>query len=587
MELLCEKFRNTRVESFDIRATEQPDIMETVEEDPEDISESIGEQEEEPSEKDEDEEGADEEGEDEEAEDEEGDDEEGEGERSEDDKGNGHDLVLPTSIPDTELGSLRSACVVDYRISGVRMNKRNTKAMLRLAEGTKGSKSKSQDAARKALNLMARWDEVISLSEDDLNYLEVAWTNATSETNRSPSVLPTTTFYVLIEFATFMKDEDWTIAKEISYFAISKSALSILMEAAAYKRRNSAVESIRHNIRPCSRKVWRQTVQCLRRGSSRQNFIAAVSCVLISLCPLPKREGEGQVPPVEALGFEYVADSQLRSTIESFFKYGEELQPWNGIIPLKIEAWDNEREAYLKKRLKELSAISFAEEEYTLIRVLDTRKLGRQQHTHSGDSCRRCQRMDRKYPDCHVFRRDDSPVVSKHGMALVETIRYTSKKPFDWSKHDLCLFALDAASKHKATPTLDTIVRDILRTGKIYHTIRHPLPCDLQDEEILWNLPPPYYPLLEQQREHVEDWQLELRGDELNSDGQSSDGEDSDGEDSDGEGSAEQPRSWDRLQILLHLLRKGLSYNRAVKRLPTPEEADFNAWITVQQASQE
>lgn len=566
IESLCVQFRTARIESIRIGTTEQAPIVEETQGNRGDTGESMGQDEQASGEGEEGEEREESSEEDKESseEDEEssGEDEES-SEESEDEEGDVHDRVLPMPIPDTELGSLRSAHVFDARISGVRINKRNAEAMLRLAEGANGQKNKSQEAARAVLRFMERWDEIISLSEDDLNDLEIAWTGATCESSLSSKTRPTTTFYVLIEFATFMKDVDWTITKEITYFAVSKSALPVLLEAAAYKRRSFGVESIEDKIRQCSREVWRETVQCLRLGSPWQHFSAAVSCALFSLYPLPKREGEDHRPEVEALGFQDIAHSQLRGTVESYYKFGEE-QEWNGLIPQRVKAWDDARDRFLARRLSARDGIPLGEGR-TLVRVLDARYPGLEQRAHSDDSCRRCRRIDREFPDCYAFRRNDPPKLSKYGMALVEAVRYTSRKPHDWSEHDICLFAFDALSKADAIPALNVVVHDILRTGKVYHTIRHPLPHDSRDEEILWNLLPPYYcSLLEEQRRHVEDWELELQGlytpPELNSD--------------------KQARLWDRLQILLYLLQKGTTYRRAVECLPAPEDADFNTWIT-------
>jgi hypothetical protein len=197
-----------------------------------------------------------------------------------------HKDVLPIQIPTTKLGSLRSAHIFDARIYGLRLNKEHAKAILALqmmqCDPTyKRTKLKIFDMVTKLLD---KSHEFLSVSEEDLNYMEEIWGG---DPNVSSRRLPSrghfsccqlSTYFVLMEFATYMERTDWTIAREITYLAISKRALSILTDDLGYLH----LDTVLAKARPCDPKVWRDSIECLRLGSPLQHFRAAISCVLVS-----------------------------------------------------------------------------------------------------------------------------------------------------------------------------------------------------------------------------------------------------------------------------------------------------------------
>ena len=137
-----------------------------------------------------------------------------------------HQNLLPISIPNTKLGTLRSAALVESQVEGLFITEQNVTKLLQLAGG--------EDPARKLFNFLAKWDELLLLTGDDLDDLEQAWTGRSRTTTESLAPLTHSEFYVLIETKTFM-NISWTIVRELTYLAVSKAAFEIISTYANYK----------------------------------------------------------------------------------------------------------------------------------------------------------------------------------------------------------------------------------------------------------------------------------------------------------------------------------------------------------------
>jgi hypothetical protein len=146
----------------------------------------------------------------------------------------------------------------------------------------------------------------------------------------------------------------------------------------------------------------------------------------------------------------------------------------------------------------------------------------------------------------------DEPAIPEHGMVLVETLDLTTPGPA--TKHDLCLMAFDINSEITDSCALSVVVDDLLQGGKIFHTIRHPLPLRYANEytkDTVWNLPLPYRPVTKNQREDVQNWSLELQGRDVPT-----------------SNNAERTMNyWSNLQFLLFFLSYGLTYEDTCARV--------------------
>jgi hypothetical protein len=202
-----------------------------------------------------------------------------------------HQSLLPISIPNNRLGTLRSAALIESRVEGLFVTKRNVTDLLELPGGI--------ETARKFTNFLAKCNELILFTGDDIDDLEEVWTGkrraALGTTNPSTS----SEIYVLMEAKTFMNNA-WTIVRELTYVAVSKAAFDIIFTEANYKLQHQGLELVKNAARPCSKETLIHALRCLS-GSPSQHFIAAATCVYLSLYALPERKRADYLPPVESL----------------------------------------------------------------------------------------------------------------------------------------------------------------------------------------------------------------------------------------------------------------------------------------------
>jgi len=87
-----------------------------------------------------------------------------------------HQDLLPLQIPNTKLGTLRSASLVNSRVVGLYIAEHNVRTLLQLAAGPQPQPPNSERAAREIVSFLTKWDELIVLDGDSINHIESAWT---------------------------------------------------------------------------------------------------------------------------------------------------------------------------------------------------------------------------------------------------------------------------------------------------------------------------------------------------------------------------------------------------------------------------
>ncbi|KFZ16704.1 hypothetical protein V501_02094, partial [Pseudogymnoascus sp. VKM F-4519 (FW-2642)] len=452
-----------------------------------------------------------------------------------------HKDFLPISIPNTERGSLRSASLFESRIFGLRLTKQNVEHMLKLSMGTYREYEKVEEMARDILKLFSGSD-CIAMPETDLDFLEDRWTGDVSAEARASTSSNSRTFYVFVEFSTFITNT-WDIAKEISYLAVSKAALDVLITIADFKKPPSGLISIALRARPCSHTVWRDTIECLRLGSPWQHFCAAISCTQLSVSSLPVRMRADYTPDTEALSFtrtsrnprtHRTSQTPMRRIIERWHKYSRK-QSTPKVQSVQRSSWEVNPEPH----------------QLSFIRDLERTQVTSLRQDHNIQICERCRYVSSKSEEDHRFTPIVAPPIPEYGMVLVATLDLTTAPP---TKHDICLIAFDIIPEIAGNSSaLAVVVDDLLQGGWIFHTIRHPLPPRYANEldgcDTTWNLPLPYRPVTKKQRYDVWNWSLELQGLEpvvwvSNSTGRQVD-------------------YWDNLQLLLHFMKQGLTWEDA------------------------
>jgi hypothetical protein len=449
--------------------------------------------------------------------------------------------LLPIPIPNTKLGSIRSATIVEFRFAGLRITESNVTSLLRLT-------GDSQKSARELVSFISRWDEMLSLTSTELDELEYIWTgNIKSDDNAANSSM-TEEFYILLEFRCFLSNS-WQIIKEITSLAISKSAFEILITYAKFQKRHRQAESLPDITRTCQMSVLRECVECLKSGSPWQVLLCAITSLLMSFYPMPERKRTDFSPPVDCLGFGYRKFSIVKPAIEKFLELGQGKPRKRRRLAL------NKNEAVPPRALS--GRIKQAHSDQSIVdlsfrRVFERRvRIG--EGVHDPGRCDRCRQGGQNdfYTKCLIMPKP--AVASTYGAILVESPDSQDSKTV--TRHDLCLFLVEDAPLIEQKEALPLIVEDILQADLLYHTITHPLsarpppfidPYSLR--AIIWNLPLPYRQPTEEQRIDIMNWCHELLDQPI----------------AKTDGRKNMPDIWTRLQMLLYFLRLGNSHIASV-----------------------
>jgi len=463
-----------------------------------------------------------------------------------------HQSLLRIPIPNTKLGTLRSAALVESRVEGLFITEQNVTKLLQLAGG--------EEPARQLLNFLAKWNELLLLTGDDLDDLEEAWMGRSRFATESPAPLTSSEFYVLIETKTFM-NTSWTIVRELTYLAVSKEAFEIIFTYANFKIQHPGRQLVAKAARSCSKKVLIETLRCLLSGSPGQLFIAATTCVCLSLYALPEKKRSDHAPPIETLAFGNLRWPRLPDFIQKFHKIGKRKERRNFIMPRNVyELPPQQRIDWLKKRYPGDRVP--APEDLSFIRNSEGTRLVSEKDLHEESRCARCI-LGSKYDEKpHHFTASGPNVFSAYGLDLVISLNLTADGS---DRHDICLFAVTDVPEVAGDKELAVIVEDLLQSGHGYHTIRHPIPQWLGRSinlrgDTLWNLPLHYRPFTGKERIDVTDWVSELKSLPI----------------LDSAKKRSTDFRWDGLQMLLHYLGKGKPWAEAVSEIKLKDRSTSN-----------
>jgi hypothetical protein len=442
------------------------------------------------------------------------------------------------------LGTLRSALLSDSRVVGLYITERNVRNLLQLAGGINQSPKNSQRAAREVLNFITQGDDILLLSQGDLNSLEETWTGRVRFEDDAASSSLTATFYVLIEYATFINNS-WDIVREITYLAVAKAAFDVLIKYADFKKAHEGTQSISQNVRSCNHHILSESINCLRSGSPSQTLLAALPCTSLALISLPKRMRADHTLLTETLGFEYLGRPRLRELVSKFHKFAQK-RPVRK-TPRLVRTSDGGIAVSLPRP-------DVRPDETSFVRTSERRDNISVGEHHQETLCDRCRRDNSQTNyKCHFTRRNDA-IFSAYGMVLVESLHLKGVTPH---RHDICLFAQELCLEASDEIALSVIVEDLLQSGNIYHTIRHPLSPEFARScpyarDTLWNFPRPCRPPTDKQERDISDWLKELRGQiippvEKNA--------------------QNHENQWDSLQVLLFCLGEGKTWESAKRTL--------------------
>lgn len=177
-----------------------------------------------------------------------------------------HQSMLKISIPNTKLGTMRSASLVECQFIGLHLTEDSVRTMLHVYKQL----GQAKEVARKILNFLAGDDELLLVTQDNLDDFELQWTGMVMSTQER------VTFFARFSFAAYI-NLSWDIVKELSYLAVSEAAFDILMATADFKISRNDIVSQTSLARKVRKRTLDEAFDRLLYAPSSQTLMAAIS----------------------------------------------------------------------------------------------------------------------------------------------------------------------------------------------------------------------------------------------------------------------------------------------------------------------
>lgn len=439
------------------------------------------------------------------------------------DPGLNHQDFLPFSVPKTRFGTIRSANLSTQKLTGLCLSQANVEEFLLIAAGNSIDKTASKSIAREMLDCFSSngrkerhrslgltygesendlEKHIFVLSGSDLQVLEESWIGEAETMSDVPELPPAEEFHCLISFECFL-NSSWEVVKQITYLAISKPAINILLDWASYSHSSLSPFTPPY----CGDTTLQQCINCLSSASPSQSLLAAFAARSLTWYPLPNPSPSNENAPSEVLDFDNDYGWGQGDVVERYLKLlqrGKEEMLRVQRLPKEFRT-ENEEFQNLFNR----SDFSFCRISERTLPILNGR-------SHDADTCLRCcqsrasQSASSKEPwDCKIPH-------SKNGMVLVGALDVRSTKSEDW--HDLCLFALDPVSNSSTISLVHDTVESIMESKRMYHSIKSPKRghyrrhFPLHDLCVMWNLPIRFRHIFPKLKCDIKNWLAELKG---------------------------------------------------------------------------
>lgn len=462
---------------------------------------------------------------------------------------------LPDDLPNTNLGSFRSASRVDYQFNSLNVTEENVESLLVLSQGPDEKLSMSSSAAQDLDIKLRSCGELIVTTQYALDQIEFMWTGEKRKHDSNFSEAPDVELYVILEYRCFISTS-WHITRELTCFAVTKSAFDILQKCAASKKGYRARELPNVSGAYPSTSL-NEAIECLLSDSAKQILQASISSTLISIRPSPaEKDEETEELPSLVLDFRGIDKSLIGQTVEEYSKCARKqaskrLQLINqaqfmssgGKGRRGYETFRRKKtaefEAWSSKYRRKTTNRSFARKSSRSVCI---RKLS--EHDYS------CSRCSKSRPTAFAAHWAPSLTPSStNNTMLVQAIIIDTTGKANQERNHLCLFFLGTGPEIKEGGSIAEVVEEHLNGGKVHHTILHgpPLSEAGLDRAVLWNLPWPYRPCTKREERDLGAWVQELK----------------EGHEPEVIVNKKWMGLWDHSQILLHYLREGLTYERA------------------------
>ncbi|KAL2817961.1 hypothetical protein BDW59DRAFT_152285 [Aspergillus cavernicola] len=420
-----------------------------------------------------------------------------------------HQAVLGSQIPNTKLGSVRSASLVDSRFDCFYLTQRHIPSFLQVVGGRQDNKSNTEKAARHIINFIIQFDEVLVLSGADLEVLESLWTSTTR-----PNPEREEDFYVVMECSWYLT-HSWQITRQLSCFAISKAAFETMKTYARFSMHHKDIENMHQRERRCPQRVLRQCVECLRAGSPWQVLLAAISSTLVTIYPLAARRREDFAPPVDVLGLGYAYDDRVRTFILKYLKR----TLWKPRRRINVPHYEMQaalRQGYTPEQVFAAKRDNPPEHtDMTWKRLSEQRTHILDGECHDFDLCGRCRQRPETTvsPFAHGYLDTrNQPVLSDYGAVFIMALPDPAKPDMI---PDACVYSLKPLRDIKNDMALSIMIEDMMQGSYVFHALK----CGVNDiksnEGMNYNLPLPYRTAAHDEEVCLLNWARELRDEPL------------------------------------------------------------------------
>ncbi|OTA88713.1 hypothetical protein M434DRAFT_374600 [Hypoxylon sp. CO27-5] len=400
---------------------------------------------------------------------------------------------LLDGLPNTKLGSFRSASQVNYRFNGLNITEDNVESLLILIQGPDDELSMSSMHAQNLDIKLQSCNELIVTTQHTLDEIESMWTGEKRKTDSTFSAASDVELYVILEYRCFI-GPSWDVVRELTCLAVSKPAFVILQECASAKGGYRTREL----------------------SNAPSTCPTSITSTFLSIRP-SHADKELQSLMLE---FRALDHSEISRMVEEYSKCvrnksSKRMQPIS--LPQYLKSGGQGRKGYeavMRQKKAEVEAWSSKYRRRTANRTF-ARRSARVTHVTEmgghGFSCSRCSRgrLD-------GFAAQWQPIRTKpltNNTMLVQAVSLDTAVEIRQERNDFCLFLLGMGPEIKDDGTIAEIIEEHLNSGKMYHTLLHgPSPnAERRHGPALWNLSRPYRRGAEREKRDLRAWIAELK----------------------------------------------------------------------------
>lgn len=424
-----------------------------------------------------------------------------------------HQKMLNTAIPNTRLGSFRSAMISHFQFECLYITSDLIPSLFEMIGGIDRSKGRIESAARSFVNFVTQFDETLVMTWKNLELFELLWTGS----SRSSLKGYKEEFFVTMEVSWFF-NTSWDIKRKVSCLAISRTAFDALTKTANFRVKHRGVQNLKNTERICHEDKIRDLVRCLASGSPWQVLLAAISSTLLTLYPFPLRKRNDFTPPLETIGFGYIREARVDPFIQKILRR----KMWAPTKRMTVS--DSEMRAARHRGMTINDVLNHKRqrgerrpkhEDLSFKRISECQKQITIAEAHDSDHCARCllsQEQNISSFGHGYLDHQNEPMMSSQQTIIVASLKANETRRMS-GEPDTCVFGLNELSQLKNNASFAIMIEEMSRLRSfIFHTIQFdPGYSAATYDEVKYNLPLPYRLISRQERSRITDWVRELQ----------------------------------------------------------------------------